>query len=314
MAIDDAARPGFEAAPAEPPFEPMALNRPAVAARSALRVAVLNVAGGADFDAIRGCLARAPLADVGTLLLCEASWRMPRHRWVEFAPELAAALKMSFVFMPSFGRVGPGGELRMVGNAILCARPLEDFRAVPLTRPPFRFYRHPLVGTHQALLAGIEIDNRRVTLGVAHLERRWSPEGRARQMEDFLSAIGKAAPVIIGGDFNTTTMDMDRRWALARACAAIASRPGQFREPRPHEPLFARIGEHGFSIDGANVPGVPTFTFSRLVPPRWRPKLDWIASRGIEPLDGSAAVVPARTSILGRRVSDHDFVLCEFRL
>jgi endonuclease/exonuclease/phosphatase family metal-dependent hydrolase len=133
-------------------------------------------------------------------------------------------------------------------------------------------------------------------------------------MECFLSEIGNEAPVIIGGDFNTTTMDMDRRWAMLRAAVALALRPRRFREPQPHEPLFDRIKEHGFSIEGANVPAVPTFTITRLVPSRWRPKLDWIAARGIRPVSGSAAVVPARTSILGRRVSDHDFVLCEFRL
>ena len=313
MAIHDPARQASMTVSSGPPFEPMALNRPAVAARSALKVAVLNAAGGADFHAILGCLARPPLADAGTLMLCEASWRMPRHGLVEFAPELAAALKMSFVFLPSFGRVGAGGEVRSIGNAILCAQPLEHFRAVPLTRPPFRCYRHPLVGAHQGVLASIKADGRRVTIGVVHLERRWDPEGRARQMDDFLGAIGNEAPVIIGGDLNTTTVDMDRRWSLLRAVAAIVAHPKRFREPRPYEPLFDRIREHGFSIEGANLPEVPTFTFSRMVPPRWRPKLDWIASRGIQPVNGSAAVVPARTSILGRRVSDHDFVLCEFR-
>jgi endonuclease/exonuclease/phosphatase family metal-dependent hydrolase len=164
------------------------------------------------------------------------------------------------------------------------------------------------------LFASINVDGRRVTMGAVHLERIWDPQGRARQMEDFLSAIGNEAPVIIGGDFNTTTVDMDRRWQMLRACVAIALRPGRFRRPEPHEPLFDRLEEHGFSIEGANVPGVATFTFSRMVPPRWRPKLDWIAARGIEPVKGSAMVVPARTSILGRRVSDHDFVLCEFRM
>jgi hypothetical protein len=292
----------------------MALNRPAVAARSALKVAVLNVAGGADFHAILGCLTRPPLADAGTLLLCEASWRMPKHRWVEFAPELAAALKMSFAFVPAFGRVRGDGQLRAIGNAILCAQPLEDFRAVPLSKPPFKFYRHPLIGTHQAVLASIKVDGCRVTMGVAHLERRWDPEGRERQMEDFLSAIGNETPVIIGGDLNTTTVDMDRPYELLRAAVAIATRPWRFREPRPHEPLFERIKEHGFSTEGANVVGVPTFTVSRLVPPLWRPKLDWLAARGIEPAKGTARVVPARISILGRRVSDHDFVTCEFRL
>lgn len=313
MAIHDAARRASPAASSGPPFEPMAFNRPAAAARSALKVAVLNARGGADFDAIVDCLSRPPLADAGTLLLCEASWRMPRHRLVEFAPGLAAALKMSFVFLPSFGRVQGGGEFRALGNAILCAQPLDDFRAVPLPKPPFRFHRHPLIGMHQGLLASINVVGRRVTMGVVHLERRWDPEGRGLQMEHFLSAVGNEAPVIIGGDLNTTTVDMDRPWALLRAAAAIVSRPARFREPRPHEPLFDRIREHGFAIEGANVAGAPTFTVSRLVPPLWRPKLDWIAARGIQPVEGSAAVVPARTSILGRRVSDHDFVLCQFR-
>ncbi|HVA41390.1 MAG TPA: endonuclease/exonuclease/phosphatase family protein [Candidatus Binataceae bacterium] len=314
MAIHDAALQASTGVSSGPPFEPMALNRPVVATRSPLKVAVLNARGGADFHAILACLSRPPLADAGTLLLCEASWRMPRHRWVEFAPGLAQALKMSFAFLPSFGRAGDGGEFRAIGNAILCAQPLDGFRAVPLSRPPNRYQPRRLSGVHQGLLASISVNGRRVTVGVVHLERLWDPEGRGRQMEDFLSSIGHDAPVIVGGDLNTTTVDMDRRWQLLRACLAIAVRPRRFRRPEPYEPLFDRIKAHGFSIEGANVPAVPTFTMSGLIPPRWRPKLDWIAARGIQPVTGSATVVPARTSIIGRRVSDHDFVLCEFRL
>ncbi len=313
MAIHDAALQAATAVSLGPPFEPMALNRPIVATRSPLKVAVLNARGGADFHAILACLSRPPLADAGTLLLCEASWRMPRHRWVEFAPGLAEALKMSFAFLPSFGRARDDGEFRAIGNAILCAQPLDDFRAVALSRPPHLYVARRLRGVHQALLARINLNGRRVTMGVAHLERLWDPEGRGRQMEDFLSAIGNEAPVVIGGDFNTTTMDMDRRWAMLRAAVAILARPGRFRAPQRHEPLFDRIREHGFSMEETNVHRRPTFTFSRLVPPRCRPKLDWIAARGIWPVAGSATVVPARTSIVGRRVSDHDFVLCEFR-
>jgi endonuclease/exonuclease/phosphatase family metal-dependent hydrolase len=314
MAIHDAAHRAPTDVSFGPPFEPMALNRPPVAARSALKVVVLNVAGGANFDAILACLTRPPLADAGSLLLCEASWRMPRHGLVEFAPALAAALKMSFAFLPSFGRVRDRGEFRAIGNAILCARPLDDFRAVPLSRPPHKNQPRRLIGVHEGLLATINLGARCLTIGVVHLERLWDPEGRAQQMEDYLSAIGREAPAIIGGDFNTTTVDMDRRWQLLRACGAIALQPGRFHRPERHEPLFNRIEAHGFSIKGANVPSAPTFTFTRLIPPLWRPKLDWIAARGIQPVSGSAAIVPARTSVLGRRVSDHDFVLCEFRL
>ena len=193
MAIHDAARRAATAAASGPPFEPMVLNRTAVAARSALKVAVLNAAGGADFDAILACLTRPPLADAGTLLLCEASWRMPRHGMGRIRAQARsgaqAELRVRAVVRP--GHAIRRGS-RSIGNAILCSQPLEDFRAVALARPPFRSYRHPLVGAHQGVLASIRADGRRVTIGVVHLERRWDPEGRGRQMEDFLRAIGDA--------------------------------------------------------------------------------------------------------------------------
>ena len=164
------------------------------------------------------------------------------------------------VFLPSFGRVEGGGEFRALGNAILCAQPLDDFRAVPLPKPPNRSRQYHLNGVHQGLLASINLDGRRVTLGVVHLERFWDPEGRSLQAETFLSGIGDTKPAIIGGDFNTATVDMDRRWGLLRACVAMAFHPRRFRRPEPYEPLFDRIRAHGFSIDRANVPGMPSST------------------------------------------------------
>ena len=58
----------------------------------------------------------------------------------------------------------------------------------------------------------------------------------------------------------------------------------RFRHPHAHEPLLARLGEAGFEMRGANVEGRPTFTFARTVPPWMRPKLDWIALRGLKPV------------------------------
>lgn len=313
MAVQEAA---LEAPPrAGPPFELIKLNRPAVAARSPLRAVVFNAGGGADVAGIAACLSRAPLADAGTILLCEASWRVPRHGGVRLASELSAALGMSFAFLPSFGRAEGGGEIRAVGTAILCARPLDNLRVIllPEHRPHFAGF-HRMPGAPAGLAARIREEGRELTLAVVHLERRWNPAGRALQMERFLDALGADNPAILGGDFNTTTIDMGMRWALARAAAAMLLHPRRFRAPRPYEPLFERLGARGFAIDAANVAHAPTFTPSRLVPPLWRPKLDWIAARGLAPVAGTAAVVPAHTSRFGRRVSDHDFVLCEFRM
>ncbi len=313
MAVQNAVLRASSAAPSGPPFDLIALNRPAVAARSALKIAVFNAAGGAKVERIVELLGRPPLADAGTILLCEASWRMPRHGRVKLASELAAALGMSFAFIPSFGRLERSGEIRAVGNAILCAQPLEQHRVVllPNQGPRFAWYRMP--GVPAGLAVRVEVAGRPLTIAVVHLERRWNPAGRALQMGEFLDALRSDNPAVIGGDLNTTTVGMSGRWGMARAGAMMLLRPRRFREPRPYEPLFEHISEHGFAIEGANVPHAPTFTPTRLVPPFWRPKLDWIAARGIAPVAGSAAVVPAHGLGLGRRVSDHDFVLCEFR-
>jgi hypothetical protein len=71
------------------------------------------------------------------------------------------------------------------------------------------------------------------------------------------------------------------------------------------------LERHGFDFEGANVPGRPTFTFAGIIPHFMRPKLDWIAIRGMTAVRASAAVVPARNSIWAGRFSDHDFITCE---
>jgi hypothetical protein len=119
---------------------------------------------------------------------------------------------------------------------------------------------------------------------------------------------------ILGGDFNTTTVGLDTPFDFAMTAARMAARPWRFRYPEPYEPLFAELSRAGFEVRGANVPGKPTFTFHRAIPPPLRPKLDWIALRGLVPMPDSARVVAARLSFFGRRVSDHDFVMCEVQL
>ncbi len=123
-----------------------------------------------------------------------------------------------------------------------------------------------------------------------------------------------SGPIILGGDFNTTTTELGTPSAFAMVAAQIALRPLRFRYPERYEPLFEDLARAGFKTKAANVLGKPTFTFSRAIPPALRPKLDWIALRGLEPEPGSARVIPARASFFGRRVSDHDFVMCAVQL
>jgi len=90
--------------------------------------------------------------------------------------------------------------------------------------------------------------------------------------------------------------------------------PRRFRAPECREPLFERIKERGLEIDGVNLKYRSTFTFSGLIPRLMRPKLDWLAVRGMRPVDGTAAVIAPKQSLFSRRASDHDFVTVDLEL
>jgi endonuclease/exonuclease/phosphatase family metal-dependent hydrolase len=293
-------------------LQPMMVNRrsPKKAAKL-LKVVAFNAKGGRHLDGIRRCLTRPPLTGANVILLCDADWCRPRSGFRRVAAELAASLEMSFAFVPKQQAMEPGSYS---GNAILSSQPLLDVVAVSLSKPQLTSSELERVGESHGMLAATVFNGRRITFGVAHLTARWNPEGRERQMADFIAAVPADGPVLIGGDFNTTTIDLGGRNALLRALGEIVPNPGRFRSPELHEPLFQHLKETGFDVHGFNLWRKPTFTYARVIPPFLRPKLDWLAARQLSPVPGSALVVPARQSILGRRFSDHDFVMCEVQL
>jgi endonuclease/exonuclease/phosphatase family metal-dependent hydrolase len=301
-----------------PAFGITIVNRPTRPARDTLKAIVFNARTGARFDGILACLRRPPLADADVIMLCEADWRLRRSSNREIAADLASELCMSFAYGPEFAVRRPSGvPPSFLGNTILSSAPLADPRtiALPTIRMTGRYAR--LIGGPRALVASAKFGERQMTLAVAHLHSRWNPAGRSRQMAtllDHLAPVGVAEAVILGGDFNTTTTQLDTPAAHAMVAVQMARWPRRFRYPERYEPLFQDLARAGFEIRGANVPGKPTFTFSRAIPPVLRAKLDWIALRGLKPMPGSARVVAARESFFGARVSDHDFVMCEVRL
>ncbi|MGH7905781.1 MAG: endonuclease/exonuclease/phosphatase family protein [Candidatus Binataceae bacterium] len=273
-----------------------------------------NAQGGARIGRIIDRLRRPPLSGAGIILLSEAGWRMRISAGHEVAREIASALGLSFVFSPEFAvpPIRPHGATAMIGNAILSAEPLDKLTTTPITRFTRRKTSR-LVGTPVGLSAAAIFGGAPLTIGVAHLDSRVSPKGRERQMAAFARALPAAGPAIVGGDFNTTTIELIGRRAMLALIRHHLLSPRRIRSPENYEPLFERLFERGFSLEGANVPGAPTFTPSRVVPPLVRPKLDWIAVRELKPITGSAKVVAARDSFLSMRFSDHDFIVCELR-
>jgi endonuclease/exonuclease/phosphatase family metal-dependent hydrolase len=295
-------------------FDPIVVNRPARAARPALKVVAFNAHGGRSFDGILRCLRRAPLADADVILLSEADWGLRRSARREIASELAAELHMSFAYLGEFGfRRGESDIYAFTGNAILSSHPLADVRGVPLPNVRLNWRIRRLVGAPAGLTATITVNHRRITVGVVHMNSRWHPEGRAHQMAEFLAALPSEGPALVGGDWNTTTLDLGSSSALFTEGWRLLLQPARLRTPERYEPLFDRLAQAGFEVRDVNVARKPTFTFSRAIPPILRPKLDWIAHRELRPVPNTAAIIRAQPSLLSARVSDHDFVTCEVR-
>jgi endonuclease/exonuclease/phosphatase family metal-dependent hydrolase len=299
---------------------PIVVNRPGRAVRPPIRIVVFNAMTGRHFDGIAACLKHPPLSEAAAILFCEVDWQMRRSGGRRVAAELAEALGMSFAYIPEFGRTRSHDvhSVSSMGNAILCAEPFEQVNAIAIPRPRIRGQLSrmrrrgaDLLGTHGGLAAHARFAGHRLAIGVLHLHSRCSPVERERQMAAYLEDFPRDCPAVFGGDLNTTTMELTTGPLMLETAVRMLFTPYRFRAPQQHEPLFERIEAHGFTTHEANVPRKSTFTFHRAIPPQLRPKLDWIAMRGVRPVAGSARVVPARYSFFGPRVSDHDFIMVD---
>jgi len=303
-----------------PPFPPVVVNRAARRPDSRLRVVLLNAAGGKRFREIVKCLKRPPLQAADVILLCEVNAGTKPSAGRDVAAEMAAMLEMSCAYIPEFGVTNPRGEIVLyMGNAILSAAPFDDVVAVPMHNPrtPRLFSgqgHRSRVGTPTGLVTRMNFGGRELTVGLAHLHSRCVPAERARQMATYLASFPAAGRAVFGGDLNTTTTELSSGSSMLATARQMITNPGRFRAPQAYEPLFECLRDHGLEIDGVNVPNRPTFTFSGLIPRSMRPKLDWLAVRDLRPVAGTAAVVPPRSPVLMRRVSDHDFVAVDLEL
>jgi len=297
------------------PIAPVVGNRAGKAHGRTIKVVAFNAKSGRRFEGIVDCLRRPPLAEADVILLCEVDWNYRRSGWRKFPAELADALNMSFAFIGEFALPVPGGEpTTFRGNAILCSQPIEAVYAIPIPNGFVHRRLRRMIGGPAGLVARAHFRGKAIDVGVVHLNSRWDPAGRERQMHEYLSRLPGEGPAIIGGDLNTTTLGLLGRTAFPKAFLRFLMQPRRLSDPRRWETLFRRMEQAGFRVDGANAPGKRTFTFSRALPPFVRPNLDWIGLRGLEPVAGSAATVTARPTFFSGRVSDHDFIVCEVKL
>ncbi len=281
-------------------------ERPLPAPETAARILFWNVERLRHGAAIATRIAElAPAAS----LLAEVDVGMARTGNRHTVAELAATLGQGYAFGVEFLELGLGdaGERRahegeqnlagLHGNAILSPHPLGRLAMLRLEEGGGWYdggRGEPRIGARMALLAQIEIAGRPVTLVCTHFESHTDPGDRCRQMARLLDGIDiydARAPVLIGGDFNTT----------GRAHGTAPP----LRDPTPFEPLFALAAARGYERRSCNREDEPT---QRRPPDDRRPaiRLDWFFARGLRCRD--AVTVPALDAE-GRPLSDHDGIL-----
>ena len=302
-----------------------------VAPRSAYRFVAWNVERGIELDGQIEALRSHPyLREADVVLLTETDLGMARSDNRHVAREIAGELGYHYAFVPCYLNLSKGSglefhspgenELGLHGNAVLSRYPIRRARPIHLENgTDLMGGREKRLGCQTALAAEIEFPNGRLAAVSLHLDANSSQRHRSRQMRQVLDGlrpeIASGMPVVIGGDWNTSTYNSSR---------AIYAIPGfwlrvlmgvenviqnHYLHPyhRFERDLFRALEERGFDFRRSNVLGERTATYdaycskTRQNLGEWIPgwcfafirwslrnhggrcpiKIDWFATRGL---------------------------------
>jgi endonuclease/exonuclease/phosphatase family metal-dependent hydrolase len=341
------------------------INRPPDdPSRGAIRATAWNVERGSRLDEIVRVLSEHPLmsrSDV--LLLTELDYGMARSGNRHVAREIAEALGMAYAFAPCYVNLSKGSglesgaegenELALHGNAVLSRWPIRRAWSVALPNGKDKMKgREKRLGSQCAVVCDVEHPSGTFRAVSLHLDAHSSQRHRQRQMKvvlDFIESLEPRLPVLVGGDWNTSTYNSRRAvYSIAGFFRRVLMGVGHVIENHYLKPerwfergLFRELERRGFSYAPLNEPGAGTLHYDvkdlaantnmgEWVP-RWcfwwiewalrdhggrcSLKLDWFAGRRLEP----DAAEPPRVvgSLRGRAgevLSDHDPIVLDFRL
>jgi endonuclease/exonuclease/phosphatase family metal-dependent hydrolase len=324
-------------------------SRDAAPARSRYRFVAWNLERGIEFLGQLHALRTHPyLAGADVYLLTEADMGMTRSENRAVAQELAHELGLHCSFAPCYLNLSKGAglerkadgdnELGLHGNAILSRYPIRSVRPIHLKNGIDKMTgREKRLGRQAALAAEIEFPNYRATAVTVHLDANSSQAHRNRQMRDVVDNLPADLPVILGGDWNTSTYNSSRAlyailgfWLrVLMGAENVISNHYLHPERRFERGLFRLLEARGFEYRRSNRMGEPTIQYdvndpkTRMNLGEWVPgwcfafirwalrrhggacplKLDWFATRGAR-VENPVIVGDLRSSD-GRPLSDH---------
>ena len=318
-------------------------------ARSRYRFVAWNLERGIELSGQLHALRTHPyLAGADVYLLTEADVGMARSGNRAVAQEVARELGLHYSFAPCYLNLSKGAglermadgenDLGLHGNAILSRYPIRSVRPIRLKNGIDKMAgREKRLGRQAALAAEIVFPNYRATAVTVHLDANSSQTHRADQMRDVIHDLPADLPVILGGDWNTSTYNSSRAlysilgfWLrVFMGAENVISNHYLHPEKRFERELFRLLEARGFEYRRSNRMGEPTIQYdvndrkTRMNLGEWVPgwcfafvrwalrrhggkcplKLDWFATRGAR-VENPVIVGDLRSSD-GQPLSDH---------
>jgi len=323
-----------------------------------------NIERGKELDGIIDALkTHEDFRNRDLLLLTELDYGMARSENRFVAREIAAELKLNYVFAPCYLALnkGNGVEMDIAGENEYAIHGLALFSRFPIKRA--RIIRFPngkdkmqgaekRIGGLRGLVAEIEHPAGNFYAVTVHLDAHSSRAHRVRQMRILLENIDELQPklpVIIGGDWNTTTHNAQNstRAILGYVRRVLMGAQNVTENHYPHperffeRELFQTLEKFGFEYKKFNSLGegtlhyevnsltknqmladlIPDWCFAWIfwamenVGDSFSLRLDWFTGRGIEPAqDFKPKVIRNLTQPNGVPLSDHDAIVLDFKL
>ncbi|TAM82807.1 MAG: hypothetical protein EPN47_09180 [Acidobacteria bacterium] len=324
-------------------------SREMAPANNRYRFVAWNLERGIEFQGQLHALRTHPyLADADVYLLTETDVGMARSGNRAVAQEIASTLGLHYCFAPCYLNLSKGAglermadgenELGLHGNAILSRYPIRNVRPIHLKNGIDKMAgREKRLGRQTALAAEIEFSNYRATAVTVHLDANSSQAHRCDQMRSVVQDLPRDMPVILGGDWNTSTYNSSRAFnailgfwlRVLMGAENVITNHYLHPEKRFERELFSLLEAQGFDYRESNRMGEPTVQYdvddhkTRMNLGEWVPgwcfafiqwalrrhdgkcplKLDWFATRGacVE----NPVIVGDLRSSNGQPLSDH---------
>jgi endonuclease/exonuclease/phosphatase family metal-dependent hydrolase len=331
--------------------------------RPFVRATAWNIERGLRLDSIIRVFKEHPvLSQSDVLLLTELDYGMARtdNRFV--ARELAESLGLNYVFAPCYINMNKGSGLEahttgentqaLHGNALFSRYPLLNAHSLALPNGKDKMKgNEKRMGRQVAAIADVKLPSGMVRMVSLHLDAHSTQRHRHRQMKlvlDHLENLRPQLPVLIGGDWNTSTYNSRRAaYSITGFFRRVLMGVGHVIENHYLHPerwferaLFRELEKRGYDYRNLNEDGVGTLPYdvrdlavntnmSDWVP-RWcfwflnralEPyggrcslKLDWFAGKGIKPDSENRPRVIGNLNDAAGKLSDHDAIVLDFAI